>query len=143
MNISENSSVSLLDFAFQAAGGDEIVSDKEIKALANNNQLIDLVKKLDINTDLNEKYIKVEEENANLYLKSVTNNEIDFSLESFLSSGERITAISLQPVALAFAIYVASSDGLDERENNLIQSQKKEWDCEEEDIKYYLDKFKE
>ncbi len=143
MIISDNSSVSMLDFAFQAAGGDGIVSDEEIKALADNNQLIELVKKFDINTQLNEEYLKFEEENVSLYLQSVTNNEVEFSLESFYSAGDRITAISLQPAALAFAIYVASSDGLDDKENSLILSQKEEWDCEEEDINLYLEKFKE
>ena len=142
MIILDNSSVSILDFAFQAAGGDGIVSDIEIKALDNSNQLIEILKKLGINSLLNDKYLKIEEENMIFYLESVANNRVEFSLESFYCAGERITSILLQPVALAFALYVASSDGLDNKENSLIQFQKEEWDCEEEDINLYLEKLK-
>ncbi len=143
MQILENSTVSLLDFAFQAAGGDGVVSDQEIKALASNSNLMKVLKSLDINTQLKSEFLIREEEDSREYLKAVTESDINFSIDRFYLAGSRISAISLQPLAIAFAIYVSSSDGLDDKENSLILDQKATWDCEEEDINLYLEKLKE
>ena len=58
--------------------------------------------------------------------------------KNFNNASERITAISLQPLALAFALKVAGSDGLHTEELKLINAQKEEWSCEDEDIDHHL-----
>lgn len=135
----ENSPVSILDFAFQASGGDGVVSDEEIRTLTlNNEQLIYIFNRLGVLSGLNDQSIETEEQLANEYLSLVSNNEVQFSLENFNNASERITAISLQPLALAFALKVAGSDGLHTEELKLINAQKEEWSCEDEDIDHHL-----
>ena len=142
INFIENSQVSILDFAFQASGGDGEVSIDEINALEQNKKkLIHIFNKLGVISGLNEQNAKAEKELVNEYLSLISNKEIKFSLENFSIAADRITAISLQPLTLAFALKVAGSDGLHEGELKLIDKQKEEWSCEEEDIEYYFDEL--
>ena len=140
LNFDDNSSEALWHFAIIAASGDEHLSKTETGTLLSSVSIIEkLITKIakiqgSSSKDISKRFKKyITQIDSNL---NGSNLKISASDIEFISN--KITLISLQPVAIALAIVVAGSDGLPESEKNLIVSQKEEWDCDESEISDYI-----
>jgi len=139
-NIAENSAESVLDFAFQAAGADGTVSSEELSLLLAEADLVKkMISSLGLLGGLSNEFL--DDQNINLknyLLKASAKKHFKFSKVSFEKAAENITASTLQPFALAFAQFVSAADGLDKKEFLVLKEQNLIWDCDQEDINYFI-----
>ena len=141
--IEENSFEALFQFALFASAGDGIVSDKEKETLLkaiNSEELLNKIAEFQ-GSSIND----VSERKENIIKLAVDFNSktaVSISREEIEDSANKITLFSLHPLAIALALRVAGSDGLPESEENIISSQKKEWDCDEDEISDFLEFLK-